>query len=222
MNFKDHFSRQAEQYTQYRPHYPAELFRFLAGVPARTERAWDCGTGNGQAAVELAKYFDEVIATDPSARQIEHAVEHPRVSYLVAPAEQAPLADSSVDLVTVAQALHWFDHPRFYGEVRRVLRPDGAIAAWCYALASITPEVDAVVWHLYSDLLGTYWPPERQMTMDGYATIPFPFAELPDPKIAMTAEWSLDDLLGYLGTWSRRKSTSPSTAATRSTTCGGI
>ena len=202
MNFQDHFSKQADRYTQFRPHYPAELFRFLATLPARTERAWDCGTGNGQAAVALAEFFDEVVATDPSARQIEHACEHPRVRYQVAPAEAVPLADGSTDLVTVAQALHWFDHPRFYDEVRRVLRPAGAIAAWGYGLAVITPEVDAVVQHLYADLLGPYWPPERRKIEERYATIPFPFAEVPDPGFAMAAEWSLDDLLGYLGTWS--------------------
>ncbi len=202
MNFQDHFSKQADRYTQFRPHYPAELFRFLATLPARTERAWDCGTGNGQAAVVLAEFFDEVVATDPSAGQIEHACEHPRVRYQVAPAEAVPLADGSTDLVTVAQALHWFDHPRFYDEVRRVLRPAGAIAAWGYGLAVITPEVDAVVQHLYADLLGPYWPPERRKIEERYATIPFPFAEVPDPGFAMAAEWSLDDLLGYLGTWS--------------------
>lgn len=201
MNFHDHFSKQADRYTQFRPHYPRELFAFLASLPPRTERAWDCGTGNGQAAVALADFFDEVVATDPSARQIEHAVQHPRVAYQVAPAEVAPLADASVDLVTVAQALHWFDHPRFHAEVRRTLRPDGAIAAWSYGLAQITPDVDTVVNRFYTDL-DAYWPPERKAIEERYETIPFPFVEIEAPDFAMTAEWSLDNLLGYLGTWS--------------------
>jgi hypothetical protein len=202
MTFKDHFSPQADRYTRYRPGYPRELFQFLASLPASIARAWDCGTGNGQAAVALADYFTQVEATDPSARQIAHAIPHARVTYQVAPAEQCPLTDDSVDLVTVAQALHWFDLDRFYSEVRRVGRARSVIAAWTYGLATITPKIDAVVLRLYSDVLGTYWPPERRLVEQRYATIPFPFAEIESPQFAMAATWNLDDLLGYLSTWS--------------------
>jgi SAM-dependent methyltransferase len=202
MEFKDHFSGTAGQYTQFRPHYPPALFEFLATLPLKRRRAWDCGTGNGQAAVALAEFFDEVVATDPSAQQIAHAQTHPRVEFLVSAAEQSPLEDRSVDLVAVAQALHWFDLPRFYDEVRRVTRPSGVVAAWGYELCHITPQVDAVVWHLYREILGTYWPPERKDTETRYTTIPFPFDELPAPPFEMTAQWRLADLIGYLGTWS--------------------
>jgi SAM-dependent methyltransferase len=200
--FKDHFSRTAQQYSQFRPHYPRALFEFLATLPAQRERAWDCGSGGGQAAVALAEFFDEVVATDPSARQVAHAQNHPRVEYLVATAEQSPLEDQSVDLVAVAQALHWFDLARFYDEVRRVARPTGVVAAWGYELCRITPRIDPVIWHLYREVLGSYWPPERKVTETRYATIAFPFQEIPAPQFAMTAQWRLDDLIGYLGTWS--------------------
>jgi len=202
LTFKDHFSTQAGQYTQFRPHYPRAVFEFLATLPAKTERAWDCGTGNGQAAVALAEFFSEVVATDASAEQIAHAEPHPRVRYLVTAAEQTPLADGSVDLVAVAQALHWFDLEPFYAEVRRVACHGGIVAVWGYEMATVTPEIDRVVQHLYSDVLGSYWPPERRITELRYETIAFPFGELPVPTLKMTAQWKRDDLMGYLGTWS--------------------
>ena len=202
MAFKDHFSVQADRYTRFRPRYPRRLFEFLATLPARPERAWDCRTGNCQAALGLGEYFAEVVATGPSARQIAHAEKHPKVRYLISAAEQPPLANDSVDLITVAQALHWFDLERFYAEVRRVARPGGVVAAWGYELATITPVIDQVVRHLYSDLLGKYWPPERQTTETRYATVAFPFRELPGPTLESKAQWHLDALQGYLGTWS--------------------
>jgi SAM-dependent methyltransferase len=200
--FKDYFSKQADKYTQYRPRYPRELFEFLASLPARRDSAWDCGTGNGQAAAGLAEFFAEVIGTDASAEQIAHSQRHERVRYIVSSAEDCPLADGSVDLVTVAQALHWFDRERFYAQVRRVSRPGGVLAFWSYGLATISRPVDRVVWHLYSDLLGAYWPAERLQVEERYDTIPFPFEEVKPPQIAMTAQWNLADLIGYLGTWS--------------------
>jgi ubiquinone/menaquinone biosynthesis C-methylase UbiE len=200
--FKDHFSRTARQYTQSRPHYPRTLFEFLATLPARRDRAWDCGTGGGQAAVAMAEFFDEVVATDPSAQQIAHAQVHPRVEYLVATAEQSPLEDRSVNLVAAAQALHWFDLERFYDEVRRVAQPAGVVAAWGYEMCRITGQIDPVIGHLYREILGSYWPPERKVTETRYTTIPFPFPEIPAPQFAMTAQWRLDEVIGYLGTWS--------------------
>ena len=202
MAFKDHFSMQAGQYTQFRPHYPREVFGFLASLPRARDCAWDCGTGNGQAAVDLAEYFACVVATDPSAKQIAHAEEHVGVEYVVCSAEQCPLPTASIDLVTVALAIHWFDFDSFYAQVRRVGRAGSVLAVWCYGLANITPEVDQVVWHLYSDLLGSYWPPERKLIEERYETIPFPFEEIHPPEFNMTAQWSLDEFLGYLGTWS--------------------
>lgn len=202
MPFKDHFSKQADQYTQFRPRYPRTWFKFLAGLPERREMAWDCGTGNGQAAAGLAKFFEAVIATDASVSQIAHAQACPRVRYLVSSAEDCPLATASVDLVTVAQALHWFDRERFYAQVRRVCRPGGVLAVWSYGLATVSPSVDRVVWRLYAEILGEYWPPERRQVEQRYDTIAFPFVEIRPPRIEMTARWNLADLIGYLGTWS--------------------
>lgn len=202
MTFQDHFSRQAQGYTQFRPRYPRALFQYLGSLVSRRQRAWDCGCGNGQAAAGLAEMFDEVIATDPSARQIAEAEPMARVTYLVATAEDCPLESRSIDLITVAQALHWFDLPRFYAEVRRVGRSASVLAAWCYGLATISPQVDRAIWHLYEDILGPYWPPERKLIEERYASLPFPFEELTAPPMALVAQWNLQELLGYLETWS--------------------
>ncbi len=183
MAFKDYFSAQARQYTQFRPRYPSTLFEYLSALTASHDLAWDCGTGNGQAAGDLARFFDEVIATDPSASQLAYAEAHSNVQYLVASAEECPLASHSVDLVTVAQAMHWFELPTFYEQVRRVGRVGGVLAAWSYGLAQITPEVDTVVAWLYWDLLGAFWPPERRLIEERYATIWFPFEEVDRARV---------------------------------------
>lgn len=203
--FKDHFSAQAGGYARYRPHYPEALYAYLAELaPART-RAWDCATGNGQAAVGLARHFDAVVASDASPAQLAHAAPHPRVTYHEAPAEQAPLGDASVDLVAVATALHWFHFDAFYAEVRRVLRPGGVLAAWAYGFLAVTPAVDAVLKRYYTDVVGPCWPPERRFIDEGYRTLPFPFDAVDAPAFEMQAVWTLDDLLGYLRTWSARQ-----------------
>jgi SAM-dependent methyltransferase len=200
--FHDHFSKQAAAYTEFRPHYPRELIAFLASLVPERRRVWDAGTGNGQAAVALAEFFDEVVATDASSRQIANARMNPRIHYRVAAAEDPPLESGSVDLVTVAQALHWFDLPKFYEQVRRAGRAGGVVAAWSYGLATITPEVDPIVHLLYSDILGPYWPSERRFIEEGFTTISFPFEELPAPRFTMAADWTLADMIGYLSTWS--------------------
>lgn len=198
----DHFSAVAAGYARYRPGYPAELYEWLAGLPEGRTLAWDCATGNGQAAVGLAAHFERVVATDLSASQVAQAVRHPRVEYSVAPAEASGLSDGAVELVTVAQALHWLDLPAFYAEVRRVLAPGGAVVAWCYNLLDVDPRVNAVIGRYYSQVVGVYWPPERRLLEAGYRTLPFPFREIEAPRFEMTAEWTLDHLLGYLATWS--------------------
>ena len=202
MTFKDHFSTQAESYARFRPTYPASLYAWLASsVPAR-DLVWDCGTGSGQAAVALAGHFAQVIASDPSREQIEHATAHTRVRYFVASAEQPPAEAMGADLVTVAQALHWFDFERFYPALKRVLKPGGLFAAWGYGHLQITPEVDAVVRHYYTDVVGPYWPPDRRHIESGYRSIPFPLTELATPEFEMTARWTVEDLIGYLDSWS--------------------
>ena len=203
--FKDHFSGHAADYRLFRPEYPPELFAFLADVAPGRALAWDCGTGSGQAAVALAGHFDKVFATDASAEQIRNAEPHPRVEYAVSPAESCPLPDRAADLVTVAQALHWFDFARFYAEVRRVTKPNGLFAAWTYDLHGVNTDIDPLLARLQTEYVGPYWPPERALVDAGYRTIPFSFPEVPAPHVEMTAEWDLPRMLGYMNTWSATK-----------------
>ncbi len=205
MTFKDHFSGHADRYAQYRPDYPPALFTFLAGLTTTHTCAWDCGTGNGQAARALAAHFDRVWATDASAKQIEQARPHPRVRYTVAPAERSGLPTASADLITVAQALHWFDADAFLTEALRVGKPGGVLAAWSYEMATINPQVDAVVMQFYRTVVGPYWPPERQLVEDGYSHLTLPGKRLPAPAFAMVKDWRVEDVLGYVGTWSAVK-----------------
>lgn len=202
--FKDHFSGHAADYRAFRPTYPPELFAFLASLAPGRELAWDCGTGSGQAAVPLAEHFARVFATDASAEQIAVAEQHPKVEYAVAPAEACPLPDASADLVLVAQALHWFNHGRFYAEVRRVAKPGGIIAATCYYAPSVGAEVDPVL-RRWEDFIRPYWTPERVWVDEGFRTIPFPFDELPAPRMEVSVPATLAQFVGYLGTWSATK-----------------
>lgn len=200
--FKDHFSAHADAYARYRPDYPPALFAWLAEIAPSRGRAWDCATGSGQAAVALAEHFAEVIATDASEKQVRSAFRHPRVAYRVAPAEQSGIEDASVDAITVAQAVHWFDIPAFYREAERVLKPGGVLAVWAYAVFASTPEIDRVVDRLYRDIVGPYWPPDRGMIERGYEEVRLPFDPVDPPPFAMEKDWTLDDAIGYLGTWS--------------------
>ena len=202
-SFKDHFSVVAANYAQYRPRYPRELFDCLASIVPPAARVWDCACGSGQATLELAERFAAVVATDASAEQIAEAPPHPRVTWRVAPAEASGLPNHAVDLVTVAQALHWLDLSRFYAEVRRVLGADGVLAVWSYGISRAGEEaLDREIGHFYHDVVGPYWPPERRLVEEGYRTIPFPFAEVSAPAFAMRTLWSLPQLLGYFRSWS--------------------
>lgn len=200
--FKDHFSRQSTGYSHYRPNYPDELFAFLASLCRQPVQAWDCGCGTGQAAHGLIRHFKSVVATDASSAQIAKAAVGAGIEYRVATAEKSGLDEASVDLVLVAQALHWFDFDAFYREVRRVCRPGGVLAAIAYGLIRINPSIDRVIDHLYVDLLGDDWPPERKHIDNAYTSIPFPFELLPGKEFVMQAEWLFDHCLGYLETWS--------------------
>ncbi len=202
MSFKDHFSSHAGAYARHRPRYPAELFAYLAAIAPGRGLAWDCATGNGQAALGLADHFERVVATDASARQIAEAEAHPRITYATAPAERSGIEGGTVELTTVAQALHWFDFDAFYAEVRRVSAPGARLAAWVYDLLRVTPALDAVLRRYHEEIVGPYWPPERKWVDERYETIPFPFEELSTPAFAIRADWTLAELVGYLDTWS--------------------
>jgi SAM-dependent methyltransferase len=200
--FKDLFSRGAAEYAAHRPRYPARLFAELAARVSRRELAWDCATGNGQAALGLAGHFRHVVATDASPAQIAAAVPHDRITYRVAHAEASGLESSSVDVVTVAQAVHWFDREAFFSEARRVLAPGGMIAVWCYSLLEVDDRVDALVRRFYEETVGPYWSPDRRLVDEGYRTIDFPFAEVVLPPLAIEQEITLEQLGGYVRTWS--------------------
>jgi len=200
--FRDHFSEQAASYAIHRPGYPAELFRYLASVSPRRDRAWDTATGNGQAATGLGRHFATVIATDASRNQIANAKPQPGVRYMVAASEHSPLAPATIDLTTIAAALHWLDLDAFYREVSRVSGPGALLAAWTYDPPCIAPAIDEVVRDFSTNTLASYWPPERRYVDRHYQTIPFPFERLTVPSFEARAEWDLDQLLSYVGTWS--------------------
>ena len=201
MSFKDHFSKQAAGYAKFRPRYPQKLFGYLGSIAPSRQLAWDCGTGNGQAAVGLASVFDRVIATDASEKQIANAQSHKTVEYRVAPAENSGIESETLDLIMVAQALHWFDLDRFYAEAQRVLKSEGIFAASAYNLLHINPTVDEVVNRYYYEIVGPFWPHERKL-VERFDELPFPLPQIDPPKFEMTAQWNLDHLGGYLRTWS--------------------
>lgn len=197
------FSRQAALYAEFRPDYPANLFQFLAEVTPRHERAWDCATGNGQAALPLAEIFDFVVATDSSLKQLEHARPHARVSYAGSRAEEAPFPDESIDLITVAQAMHWLDPEKFFREAKRILRPDGVVAFWGYGFQQIQdPVLDDILVRFNADVLKGYWPKGREILDNGFKDVSFPFREIDTPPIELSRDWTLNELLGYVRSWS--------------------
>ncbi len=202
MSSVDLFSRVAAEYSRHRPRYPAALFDYLADVSPGRDLAWDCGTGNGQAAIELAGRFTSVHATDASAKQIALAPAHERILYRVERAEQVSLPAGTVDLVTVAIAVHWFDLDAFYSQVRRVLKPAGILAVWTYHLPLITPEVDEIVRYYYEEVVGAYWQSGIRYVHERYRTLPFPFDELDPPQFHVDAEWEMERVVGFLASWS--------------------
>lgn len=201
-SFKDHFSGAARSYAEHRPGYPSELFSWLATLTRAHELAWDCATGNGQAAIGVAAHYRHVAASDASAAQIANRRAHASVDYFVATAERSALRKHHCDLVTVAQAAHWFDLEPFHAEARRVLKPEGVIAVWTYETFQIESAVDAVMDHFYKDIVGPYWPPERRYVEEGYRTLPFPYEEIRAPVFELEVTWTLEQVLRYVGTWS--------------------
>lgn len=202
MTFQDHFSEQAKQYSKHRPRYPAALFEYLASLAPERELAWDARTGNGQAALELTRHFQRVIATDASADQIANAFQHERIEYRTEPAENTSFSAHTVDLVTVGQAVHWFDFEAFYREVRRVAKPNAVLSLWTYHLPVISPAVDKSLLTFMRETLAGYWPERFHHVDDRYRSLPFPFPEITVPQFKMEADWSLDELIGFLASWS--------------------
>jgi len=203
MAFPDHFSGVAADYAAFRPQYPAALFDWLASVCQRHEVAWDCACGSGQASVPLTSHFGLVVGTDASPTQVAEAGTHDRARFVVAASEHVPMADGSADLVTVAQALHWFVGEPFYAEVRRVVRPGGILAAWTYGMPHmVSDDVERVVHEFIDGPLGPYWPPEIKMVLGGYASIELPFQNVKPPSFEMRVEFTLASFLGFVRTWS--------------------
>ncbi|WP_342645061.1 class I SAM-dependent methyltransferase [Mucilaginibacter sp. CSA2-8R] len=202
---KDNFSTRSDLYAKFRPTYPDGLFAFLLSQVLHRENAWDCGTGNGQVAGQLATYFKQVYGTDISQQQLDNAVQLPNITYSKQPAEQTNFTANSFDLIVVAQAIHWFKFNEFYAEVKRTLKPGGVLAVMGYGVISITPKVDAVVNKLYSNIIGPFWDTERRYIDENYQTIPFPFEELTFPQFTINQHWTVQHLIGYLETWSAVK-----------------
>jgi len=200
--FHDHFSVVANRYADFRPHYPPALFDYLTTLVPRDARVWDCAAGNGQASHDLAARFSHVVATDASKEQIASATPRANIEFRVAPADRSGLRDASMDLITVAQALHWFDM-NFFAEADRVLKAGSVLAVWAYGINTVEGDaVNRLVQDFYANKVGSYWPPERKLVEDEYRTIRFPFTEITPPAFRMEARWTLPQLLGYFSTWS--------------------
>ncbi len=198
---KDRFSKHANQYAQFRPTYPPELYELIFKHVQSFDVVWDCGTGNGQAARDLSKKFKKVFATDISAKQIENAYRSENIFYSIAN-ERSSFTDNSVDLITVAQAAHWFDMEVFSAEAKRVSKPNGIIALWGYGLLTINPPIDILLHHFYTHVVGPYWDKERSHIDEHYKNLYFPFQEIQTPPFVISVSWTLLELMGYLTTWS--------------------
>jgi hypothetical protein len=199
---KDYFSGHSKLYATFRPTYPEELYRFILGHLKDFEAAWDCATGNGQVARVLARNFDKVYATDISRPQLDHAFPAENIEYSEQPAEKTNFPDQGFDLITVAQALHWFNTTDFYNEVRRTAKPGAWLAVWGYAHCTISAEVDPVFLKFYNETVGPYWDAARRLVENHYRDIAFPFDEVISPQFSIRVEWTADEFAGYLTTWS--------------------
>ncbi|MFD1259936.1 class I SAM-dependent methyltransferase [Entomomonas asaccharolytica] len=199
---KNWFEQGGKEYARFRPEYPAELVAFLASVVPAKKIAVDVGCGNGQLTKQLAQYFSTVVGIDPSASQIDNAIPHEHVSYYCASAEQIPLTDNCANLITAAQAAHWFDLLKFYAEVQRIAVDGGVLALISYGVLNLEPVLNERFQHFYWQQIGRYWPAERQLVDTGYASLNFPFQALDTPKLEIKLEWNLQQFLGYIATWS--------------------
>ncbi|HRQ49351.1 MAG TPA: class I SAM-dependent methyltransferase [Agriterribacter sp.] len=202
---KDNFSTQSDKYAKYRPTYPPDFFEFLNANVQDKGNAWDCGTGNGQVAYELAKTFNNVFATDISQQQIDNALQTANISYSVQPAEKTNFDNEFFSLIVVAQAIHWFDFDMFYAEVRRTAKDNALLCVVGYGTLEIAEQINNVIAAFYNNVIGKYWDKERRYIDEKYTTIPFPFDEIQRPNFVITQHWTLEHLIGYLNTWSAVK-----------------
>lgn len=199
---KDNFSKQSVNYARFRPDYPESLYQIIFDKVKNRNLAWDCATGNGQAATYLAGHFKHVYATDLSESQISNAKAANNVTYFVSPVENTPFDENIFDLVTVAQALHWFDFDKYFNEVKKVAKPGSVFAAWGYGLFRSSKEIDKVVDHFYHDVVCDFWDPERDYIDKQYSNIDFPFSLIECPTMEIKLHWSIDHLKGFLKSWS--------------------
>lgn len=200
---KDNFSAQANAYAQFRPEYPQALFDFILDQAGEKKLVWDCATGNGQAAKVLCKHFEHVEATDISQKQLDHAHKAPNITYTLQAAEKTTFPAQYFDLITVAQAVHWFDFDAFFREAARVLKPGGCLAVWGYGTINLADDaLDRALQHFYRHTIGRYWDAERRHIDEHYANIPFPWPLIPTPVFRLQFDWQRETLEGYLNTWS--------------------
>jgi ubiquinone/menaquinone biosynthesis C-methylase UbiE len=197
----DAFSNHAFEYSKFRPSYPAELFEHILSLVPNRDVAWDCATGSGQVAFELARHFKEVKASDISSTQLMHAKRAPNIEYVQAPAEETPFEECTFDLITIAQALHWFDFGKFFAEAERVANFDGIIAIWGYEQSKVNPEIDAIFLDFYQNVVGDHWPEERTYIENMYETIEMPFEKRRNPDFKISEDWNLAEYMGYIRTW---------------------
>lgn len=198
---KDLFSNHAAQYAAFRPSYPPDLFEFIFRHVKNFDLAWDAGTGNGQVARDLSKKFKKVFATDISQQQLDNAYQGENIFFEIA-GETISFPESQFDLITVAQAIHWFDRQKFYQEVKRVAKPDAILAVWGYGLLRVNDPIDLIIHEFYTQVIGPYWDKERKLIDEHYKSIEFPFSEIEAPPFAFSFYWSIEELQGYLTTWS--------------------
>ncbi len=199
---KDNFSKQAADYSKFRPQYPQEMIDYIVSFVTCKSVALDVATGNGQVAHKLSSSFEKVYATDISQKQLDNAIQTDNIIYSKQPAENTSFENKKFDLIVVAQAIHWFDFDAFYKEVYRILKPNGIFAVMGYGLFSTNPESDKILNHFYYNIVGPYWDAERRYLDENYETIPFPFEEIPSKKFENNFVWTFDVLIGYLNTWS--------------------
>jgi ubiquinone/menaquinone biosynthesis C-methylase UbiE len=200
---KDLFSKQSDLYARYRPTYPRELYEYILSFVKEKNIAWDCATGNGQAAIVLADHFKKVIATDISATQIDRAIKKDNIEYSVCSAESTPFEENTFDLVTVAQAYHWINWKEFKNEVSRVCKPGAIIAIWVYFRNMPgDKKVDDAIFSFYENVTRPYWDEARKYVEEKYATVEFDYDLLPVKEFETTLNWQREDMIGYISSWS--------------------